>query len=169
MTSVASTQDRNLRTGSWLMESGAVAFMGYAVVFFVLNFTDRFLELGIGIEQVDVGRAEIEAFSPSLVEYVGHLHIAVSGFIAATAVAVLFLVAIGVMQGKLWAWVGAVAGPRAGPPGGAARPLPERVRHPEPPGTDCLGTAVFVAGAVLALQGMATWRRSGTGLDSSRV
>jgi hypothetical protein len=52
--------DRDLRSGSWLMGAAAVAFIGYAVVFFVLNFTDTFLELGIGPEQVDVGKTEIE-------------------------------------------------------------------------------------------------------------
>ena len=79
-----------LRTGSSLMVIGAVAFIGYAILFFILNFTS-FLELGIGDEQVDVGKDEIEAFSPSLHDYVSHLHIAVSGFIAATGLAVAAL------------------------------------------------------------------------------
>jgi hypothetical protein len=45
---------------------------------------------------------------------VSHLHIAVLGFIAATGLAVLFLVAFGVRRGALWAWVGAVAAPVLG-------------------------------------------------------
>ena len=69
----------SLRWGVWLMNAGAVAFIGYAVVFFALNFSDRFLELGIGHGEVDVGRQEIEAFSPSLLQYIGHLHIATAG------------------------------------------------------------------------------------------
>src|SRR5881397_2944475 len=81
-----------LRTGSWLMGLAAVGFIGYAVIFFVRNFTDSFLELGIGRNEVNVGKDAIQAFSPSLFHYVSHLHIAVSGFIAATGVAVLFLV-----------------------------------------------------------------------------
>ncbi|MGQ0847570.1 MAG: hypothetical protein ACT4OP_00355 [Actinomycetota bacterium] len=76
MTSITASQDRNLRTGSRLTGIGAAAFIGYAVVFFILNFTDRFLELGIGPEQVEVGRSEIQAFSPSLFHYISHLHIA---------------------------------------------------------------------------------------------
>jgi hypothetical protein len=142
------------------MGIGAVAFIGYAVVFLVLNFTDRFLELGIGPEQVDVGRADIEAFSPALFHYVSHLHIAVSGFIAATALAVLFLVIYGVSRGELWAWTGAVAAPVLG----LAVALPAHY----PNGFDTLGhlgpiylgTAIFVAGAVLAFQGISTARRS---------
>jgi hypothetical protein len=72
------------------MGIAAVGFIGYAVIFFIRNFTDAFLELGIGPGQVDVGRDAIRDFSPSLYHYIGHLHIAVSGFIAATGVAVPF-------------------------------------------------------------------------------
>jgi hypothetical protein len=81
-----------LRAGSWLMGIAAAGFIGYAVIFFIRNFTDSFLELGIGPNEVNVGKDEIQRFSPSLFEYVSHLHLAVSGFIADTCVAVLFLV-----------------------------------------------------------------------------
>src|SRR5207247_7747078 len=103
-----------LRWGSWLMGLAAVGFIGYAVIFFVRNFTDSFLELGIGPGQVNVSKSQIVQFSPSLYHYIGHLHIAVSGFIAATGLAVLFLVAFGVRRGYGWAWVGAVAAPVLG-------------------------------------------------------
>ena len=125
MATVAATRsegaETSLRWGTWLMGLAALGFIGYAVIFFVLNFTDQFLELGIGPEQVDVGRDEIQAFSPSLFQYIGHLHIAVAGFLAATGLAVLFLIS-GVRQGYMWAWAGAVAAPalrglRAGEPG----------------------------------------------------
>jgi hypothetical protein len=153
-TTYESTESTTLRTGSALMALAALGFVGYAVIFFVRNFTDSFLELGIGPEQVSVGRAEIEAFSPSLLHYVGHLHIAVSGFIAATGVAVLFLVWFGVRRGQLWAWVGAVAAPVLG----LAVALPAHY----PNGFDTIGhlgliylaTAIFVAGAALALKAL---------------
>jgi hypothetical protein len=154
-------QDRNLRTGSWLMGIGAVAFIGYAVVFFVLNFTDNFLELGIGAEQVDVGREEIQAFSPSLFHYIGHLHIAVSGFIAATALAVLFLIVYGVRRGELWAWVGAVAAPVLGLAVALPAHYPNGFDTLAHLGPIYLGTVVFVVGAVFALRAMTTARRSG--------
>src|ERR671934_535270 len=102
-----------LRWGSWLMILAAVGFIGYAVIFFVRNFTGSFLELGIGPNEVDVGKESIQQFSPSLFDYVGHLHIAVSGFIAATGVAVLFLLRY-VRRGDVWAWVGAVLAPVVG-------------------------------------------------------
>ena len=164
MTTVASdravaTVDRSdLRVGSWLMGISAAGFIGYAVIFFIRNFTDSFLELGIGQNEVNVGREAIQAFSPSLFHYVGHLHIAVAGFIAATGVAVLFLVAFGVRRGALWAWVGAVAAPVLG----LAVALPAHY----PNDFDTLGhlgliylvTAIFVAGALLALRGITSAR-----------
>jgi hypothetical protein len=148
-----------LRVGSWLMGIAAGGFIGYAVIFFVRNFTDSFLELGIGPSEVDVGKQEIQAFSPSLFEYVGHLHIAVAGFIAATGVAVLFLVAFGVRRGELWAWVGAVAAPVLG----LAVALPAHY----PNGFDTLGhlgliylaVVIFVAGAVASLAAIVRARR----------
>jgi hypothetical protein len=100
-----------LRWGSWLMGLAAVGFIGYAVIFFIRNFTDSFLELGIGPNEVNVGKDQIQQFSPSLYEYISHLQIAISGFIAATGLAVLFLVAYGVRRGQGWAWIGAVASP----------------------------------------------------------
>lgn len=80
-------------------------------MFFIQNFTNGFLELGIGRNEVNVGKDEIVRFSPSLYQYISHLQIAISGFIAATGLAVLFLVAFGVRRGHGWAWVGAVASP----------------------------------------------------------
>jgi hypothetical protein len=149
-----------LRTGSWLMGVAAAGFIGYAVIFFVRNFTDSFLELGIGPNEVNVGKDEIQQFSPSLFEYVSHLHLAVAGFIAATGLAVLFLVAYGVRRGQLWAWVGAVSAPVLG----LAVALPAHY----PNGFDTLGhlgliylaTTIFVAGALVALRGIIAARRS---------
>jgi hypothetical protein len=143
-----------LRAGTGLMTLGAAAFVGYAVIFFVRNFTDSFLELGIGREQVSVGKDEIETFSPSLYDYISHLHIAVSGFIAATGLAVVFLSWFGVRRGYMWAWVGAVAAPVLG----LAVALPAHY----PYGFDTIGhlgliylaTAVFVVGALLALKAL---------------
>ena len=139
-----------LRAGVWLMSLGAGAFIGYAAIFFVRNFTDSFLELGIGEGQVSVGKTEIEAFSPSLYHYISHLHIAVSGFIAATGLAVAALSWFGVRRGYMWAWAAAIAAPVLG----LAVALPAHY----PYGFDTVGhlgliylaTAVFVVGAVLS-------------------
>ena len=62
----ARTDDVRLRLGASIMAVAGLGFVGYGVLFFVRNFTDSFLELGIGREQVDVGRSEIDQFSPDL-------------------------------------------------------------------------------------------------------
>ncbi len=149
-----SAAERSLRLGSWLMGVAAAGFVGYAVIFFVRNFTDSFLELGIGPNEVDVGKAEIQAFSPSLYEYVSHLHIAVSGFIAATGLAVLFLVAYGVRRGELWAWVGAVAAPVLGLAVALPAHYPNHFDTIGHLGLIYLATLVFVAGALVSLRGI---------------
>lgn len=139
-----------LKWGVYLMSFAALAFIGYAAIFFVRNFTDSFLELGIGPEQVSVGKTEIEAFSPSLYHYIGHLHIAVSGFIASTGLAVAALAWFGVRRGYLWAWVAAVTAAVLG----LVVALPAHY----PYGFDTIGhlgliylaTAIFVVGVVLS-------------------
>ena len=143
-------ESAGLRTGVLLMTLAAVGFIGYAVIFFVRNFTDSFLELGIGPEQVDVGKTQIEAFSPQLYDYISHLHIAVSGFIAATGVAVAALSWFGVRRGYVWAWVAAVATPVLALAVGLPAHYPygfDTIGHL---GLIYLATAIFVVGAVLS-------------------
>jgi hypothetical protein len=143
-----------LKAGAVLMTVAAVAFIGYAVIFFALNFTDSFLELGIGSDQVASGKDEIKAFDNDLYHYISHLHIAVSGFIAATGLAVAALAWFGVRRGYMWAWATAVAAPVLG----LAVALPAHytwgfatIGHL---GLIYLATAVFVAGSLLALKGL---------------
>ncbi|HET7928265.1 MAG TPA: hypothetical protein VFM40_01815 [Actinomycetota bacterium] len=160
MTTIAAERDRaagadaSLRWGSWLMGIAAAGFIGYAVIFFVRNFTDSFLELGIGPHEVNVGKDEIQAFSPSLFEYISHLHVAVSGFIAATGVAVLFLVAYGVRRGQLWAWVGAVTAPVLGLLVALPAHYPNHFDTLGHLGLIYLAVLIFVAGALVALRGI---------------
>jgi len=150
--------EQALRAGTRLMGAGAVGFIGYAAIFFVLNFTDSFLELGIGPNEVDVGKDEIVGFSPSLFHYVGHLHIAVAGFIAATAVAVLFLLRY-VRQGDAWAWVGAVSAPVVGLAVALPAHYPNDFDTIGHLGLVYLGTLIFVVGALVALRGILAHRR----------
>ncbi|MGH9199547.1 MAG: hypothetical protein ACRD1T_27930, partial [Acidimicrobiia bacterium] len=62
--------ESGLRIGSGLMTLAALGFIGYGVIFLVRNFTDSFLELGIGNSEVDVGKDQITQFSPSLYHYI---------------------------------------------------------------------------------------------------
>jgi len=154
------TSERDLKWGSWLMGIAAVGFIGYAVIFFIRNFTDSFLELGIGPGQVNVGKDQIQAFSPSLYHYIGHLQIAVSGFIAATGLAVLFLVAYGVRRGETWAWVGAVTAPVLGLAVALPAHYPYHLDTIGHLGLIYLATIVFVVGAVIALRGITSMKRA---------
>jgi len=143
-----------LRMGSAVMALAGLGFIGYAVIFFVRNFTNSFLELGIGHHEVSVGKDEIKAFSPTLYEYIGHLHIAISGFIAATGLAVVALAWFGVRRGQVWAWVAAVAAPVLA----LAVALPAHY----PNNFDTFGhlgliyadTLLFAVGALIALAGL---------------
>ena len=139
-----------LRWGVNLMTAAGLAFVGYAAIFFVRNFTGDFLELGIGPGQIASGKDEIKAFDNDLYHYISHLHIAVSAFIASTGVAVAALSWFGVRRRYVWAWVTAVAAPVLG----LAVALPAHY----PWGFDTVGhlgliylaTAIFVVGAVLS-------------------
>ena len=139
-----------LKWGVNLMTLGAVAFIGYAVIFFVLNFTDSFLELGIGSGQVASGKDEIKAFDNDLYHYISHLHIAVSGFIAATGLAVAALAWFGVRRRELWAWVATVAAPVLGLAVALPAHYPWGFATIGHLGLIYLATAIFVVGAALS-------------------
>jgi hypothetical protein len=139
-----------LKWGVNLMTLGAVAFIGYAVIFFVLNFTDSFLELGIGSEQVASGKDEIKAFDNDLYHYISHLHIAVSGFIAATGLAVAALAWFGVRRRYMWAWAAAVAAPVLGLAVALPAHYPWGFATIGHLGLIYLATAIFVVGALLS-------------------
>jgi len=148
------TESSGLRVGSGLMAFAAIGFIGYAVIFFVRNFTDSFLELGIGASEVEVGKDQIIQFSPSLYHYIGHLHIAVSGFIAATGLAVLFLVWFGVRRGHMWAWVGAVAAPVLALAVALPAHYPNNFDTLSHLGLIYLATVIFVVGALMSLSAL---------------
>lgn len=144
--------DRTVRVGAGLMAVAGLGFVGYGIIFFVRNFTDAFLELGITAGEVPVGRTEITAFSPELFHYVSHLHIAVAGMLVAIGIAVAALAWIGVRaRREPWAWWTAVTVPVVT----LAIALPahypndfDTIGHL---GLIYLATAVFVVGALMTL------------------
>jgi hypothetical protein len=151
---------RAIRTGATLMAVAAAGFIGYALLFLARNFTDSFLELGIGPAEVNVGRDQIQQFSPSLYHYISHLHLAVAGFIAATGLAVLLLVLYGVRAGQAWAWVAAVAAPVLGLAVALPAHYPWNLDTLGHLGLIYLATLVFVAGALLSGKGLLDARRT---------
>jgi hypothetical protein len=140
--------------GAALMSLAGLAFVAYAVVFLVVNFTGTFLELGIGTEQVDKGKAEVEAFSPQLYHYISHLHIAVSGFIAATGIAVAGLSWYGVRRGERWAFITAVIVPLVGLAVALPAHYPWGLATLGHLGPVYLAVLIFLAGVGAAYSGM---------------
>jgi cytochrome bd-type quinol oxidase subunit 2 len=139
-----------LRAGAMLMTLAAAAFIGYGILYAILNFTSESIELGIGSDQVDVTKDQIEQFSPSLDHYLSHANLAIAGFIISTGLATAALAWYGVRRRLEWAWLAAVATPVVG----LAIALPSHY----PYGFDTfwhlgpiyLAVAIFVVGAVLS-------------------
>ena len=147
------TGEVKLTRGPAIMAIAGIGFVGYGVLFFVQNFTG-FLELGISHAQVDVGRAEIEAFSPSLTHCLSHLHIALAGSIAAVGIAVTALAWFGVRRGELWAWVTAVVVPVFFLAVALPAHYPYNLDTAGHLGLVYADTVLFTVGAVLALAGL---------------
>jgi cytochrome bd-type quinol oxidase subunit 2 len=145
--------DRRLTRGAAIMAVAGVGLVGYGVLFLVQNFTG-FLELGISHAQVDVGKAEIQAFSPSLAHYLSHLHLALAGFIAAAGVAVAALAWWGVRRGQRWAWVTAVVVPVVALAVALPAHYPYHLDTAGHLGLVYADTVVFTVGAALALAGL---------------
>src|SRR2546428_6426445 len=111
----------------------------------------------LGVQTLNgVTRDHLNALNPAIVHYIGHLHVATAGFIAATGIAVAALSWYGVRRGEWWAWLAAVVSPVVG----LAVALPyhytgtfkhDWVTHLGP---IYVATLVFVVGAVLALRAM---------------
>ena len=91
--------------------------------------------------------------------YISHLHIAVSGFLAASGIAVAALAWFGVRRGEFWAWVTAVAAPVVALAVALPAHYPNNFDTLGHLGLIYLATAVFVAGALLALPGLLATRR----------
>ncbi len=153
-TAPTATATGAVRNGATLMAVAAAGFIGYAVLFLARNFSDSFLELGIGPGEVDVGKDQIQQFSPSLYHYISHLHLALAGFIAATGLAVLLLAVYGVRAGHAWAWVAAVAAPVLGLTVALPAHYPWNLDTLGHLGLVYLATLVFVVGALLSGKGL---------------
>ncbi|MFC4439142.1 MULTISPECIES: hypothetical protein [Natrialbaceae] len=143
-----------LRNGSLLMALAGVGFIGYGIVFLVLNFVGGGFELGVS----HLGGMTPAELNPTVAYYISHLHVATAAFIISTGIAVTALSWYGVRQRLRWAWatavVAAVVGLAIALPmhytGGFAH---DWITHLGP---IYLATIVFVIGVVLAYQGMQT-------------
>ena len=143
----------NLRNGSLLMALAGVGFIGYGIVFLVLNFVGGGFE--IGVSSLD-GMTPAE-LNPTVAYYISHLHVATAAFIISTGIAVTALSWYGIRQRLTWAWATAVVSAVVG----LVLALPMHytgdafahnwMTHLGP---IYLATIIFVVGAVLSYRGM---------------
>ena len=148
-------QSSLVNRGSVIMVAGAAIFLVYAIVFFFRALSGEGFELGVATLN-GVTPAQLNQLNPAIVPYIAHVHVALAGFIAATAIAVIGLAWFGVRAGAWWAWITAVISPVVG----LAVALPmhytgafehDWVSHLGP---IYVGTLIFVVGAAMALLGL---------------
>src|SRR5712692_6175465 len=149
------SREQSLRSGAALMVLGASIFLVYAVVFFFLAFASSGFEIGVATLN-GVTRQQLDGLNPAIMAYITHLHVAIAGFIAATAIAVGGLAWYGVRSGLWWAWIISVIVPVVGL--AVALPLHymghfnyDWVSHLGP---IYVGTIIYVVGSVVALMGL---------------
>ena len=117
------------------MGIAAVGFIGYAVIFFVRNFTDAFLELGIGPAQVDVGRDQSGTSARPCITTSGTCTSPSGGSSRRRVCGSCSSLADGVRRRPAVGVGGSATGaPVLGSaPGASSSPLPEQLLHARPP------------------------------------
>jgi hypothetical protein len=149
------SREQSVRSGASLMVLAALLFLVYAVVFFFRAFASSGFEVGVPTLN-GVTPQQLDELNPAIMAYITHLHVAVAGFIAATAIAAGSLAWYGIRDGLWWAWITAVIVPVVG----LAVALPmhymghfnyDWVSHLGP---IYVGTIIYVIGAVVALVGL---------------
>ena len=104
------TDNSTLTNGTKLMAVGVLLFLAYAIAFLFNSLSDDGFEIGVHTLN-GVTPADLNAINPAIMAYMNHLHVAISGFIASTSIAVLALVWFGVQRGLWWAWWTAMIAP----------------------------------------------------------
>lgn len=149
------SRGQSVRRGAGFMVLAALLFLVYAVVFFFRAFASSGFEVGVPTLN-GVTPQQLDELNPAIMAYITHLHVAIAGFIGATAIAAGSLAWYGVRDGLWWAWITAVIVPVVG----LAVALPmhymghfnyDWVSHLGP---IYVGTIIYVFGAVVALVGL---------------
>lgn len=135
------------------MALAGIAFVGYGIVFLVMNFVGSGFEIGVST----LGGLTKAELDPTVAYYISHLHVATAAFIISTGIAVAALSWYGIRQQLTWAWATAVVAAVVG----LALALPmhytgdafahDWVLHLGP---IYLATVVFIIGAVLSYRGL---------------
>jgi len=85
-----------------LVALSGIGLVGYGLLFLIVNFTN-FIELGLTPDLVGGTAQQIQQLNPLLYDYISHLQVALSGFIIALGVAVIWLAWEGIRSGQKWA------------------------------------------------------------------
>jgi hypothetical protein len=86
--------ESQVRNGAALMALAGIAFVGYGIVFLVMNFVGDGFELGVST-LAGMTAADLD---PTVAYYISHLHVATAAFIISTGIAVAGLSWYGVRQ-----------------------------------------------------------------------
>ena len=149
------SREQYVRNGASLMVLAALLFLVYAIVFFFRAFASSGFEVGVPTLN-GVTPQQLDELNPAIMAYITHLHVAIAGFVAASAIAAGSLAWYGVRDGLWWALITAVIVPVVG----LAVALPmhymghfhyDWVSHLGP---IYVGTIIYVIGAVVALVGL---------------
>jgi hypothetical protein len=149
------SREQSLRIGASLMVLAALLFLVYAIAFLFRAFEGSGFEVGVPTLN-GVTRQQLDELNPAIMAYITHLHVAIAGFIASTAIAAGGLAWYGVRDGLWWAWIIALIVPVVG----LAVALPMHymghfsynwVSHLGP---IYVGTIIYIVGAVVALVGL---------------
>src|SRR3989440_1651770 len=95
-------QSSLVNRGSVIMVGGGAIFLVYAIVFFFRAVSGEGFEVGVATIN-GVTPAQLNQLNQAIVPYIAHVHVALAGFIAATAIAVIGLAWFGVRAGAWWA------------------------------------------------------------------
>ena len=78
--------EQSVRSGAGLMVLAALLFLVYAVVFFFRAFASGGFEVGVPTLN-GVTPQQLDELNPAIMAYITHLHVAIAGFVAASAIA----------------------------------------------------------------------------------
>lgn len=144
-----------LNTGAILMLAGLSFFIIYAIVFLFRSFSGEGFEIGVDTLN-GITPADLDNLDSSIMAYMTHIHVALSGFILSTSIAVGAIVWFGVRRGEIWAWLTAMGSPVVALV--IALPLHYTGGFPHDHlthvGPIYLGTLIFVIGGLWSLKGM---------------
>ena len=155
-------QGSGLLWSARLIALAGIGLIGYAILFLVVNFSN-FIELGLGTAETGATKDTVLAFSPKFYDYVSHLQVALSGFIAGVGIALVVLAMWGIQRGLRWAFWGAVVSAVVAV--GVALPLhyPYGLATIGHLGLIYLDLFIFVAGFVLGLRAFMAQSRGAAG------